>query len=71
MGNFMADSRQLEFITLTNTGTTTADHILNGGCFDKAIGTYLLIDAAIYQNVMKHKFAEEVLGGMKTFRGGS
>ena len=67
MGNFMAEYGLLELIKLINPGTTTADHILNGECFDKAIGAHLLIDAAMYQNVMMNKFTEEELGGMKTF----
>ena len=63
----MADSRLLELIQLIYRRSTTASHILNGGCFDKAIRAHLLIDAAIYQHVMKHAFTEEEPGEMRTF----
>ncbi|CAJ1066509.1 hypothetical protein F7725_020419 [Xyrichtys novacula] len=45
---------------------TSASHILDGGCFDKAIRAHLLIDAAIYQHIMKHAFTEEELVEMRT-----
>ena len=38
----------------------TASHILDGGA-------HILIDAAIYQHIMKHAFTEEELGQMRTF----
>ena len=63
----MDDSGFLELIQLIYPSSTTADHILNGGCFDKAIRAHLLIDAAICQHVMKHAFTEEELGEMRTF----
>ena len=66
MGNILADSGLLELIKLIYPGTTTADNILNGECFDKAIRAHLLIDAAIYQYAMKHKFTKEELGDMRT-----
>ena len=40
---------------------------MDGGCFDKAIRAYLLIDAVIYQHIMKLAFTEEERGDMKTF----
>jgi len=49
-GNIMQDSG-LEMIQLIYPGSTTANHIMDGGCFDKAIRTHLLIDAAIYQHL--------------------
>ena len=61
VGNIMADSGLPELINLICPGSTTVDHILNEECFDKAIRTHLLIDAAIYQYVMKHKFTEDEL----------
>ncbi|CAK6977842.1 Hypothetical predicted protein [Scomber scombrus] len=67
LGNIVADSGLLELIHLIYPGSTTASHILNGGCFDKAIRAHLLIDAAIYQHIMKHAFTEEELGEMMTF----
>ncbi|KAI3378566.1 hypothetical protein SNEBB_000964 [Seison nebaliae] len=67
MGNIMEDSGLLEVIQLIYPGSTTADHILNGGCFDKAIRAHLLIDAAICQYVMKDAFTKEELGEMRTF----
>ena len=48
-------------------GSTTANNILNGGCFDKAIRAHLLIDAAICQYVMKHVFTDEELDQMRSF----
>ncbi|KAJ8385109.1 hypothetical protein AAFF_G00192500 [Aldrovandia affinis] len=48
LGNIMDDSGLLELIQLIYPGSKTANHILNGGCFDKAIRAHLLIDAAIY-----------------------
>ncbi|TKS86210.1 hypothetical protein D9C73_020327 [Collichthys lucidus] len=62
----MEDSRLLELIQLIYPGSTTANHILDGGCFDKAIRAHLLIDAAIYQHIMKHAFTQEGLGEMRT-----
>ncbi|XP_060930582.1 leucine-rich repeat-containing protein 23-like [Limanda limanda] len=62
----MEDSGLLELIQLIYPGSTTANHILDGGCFDKAIRAHLLIDAAIYQHIMKHAFTEEELGEMRT-----
>ena len=67
MGNIMEDSGLLELIQLIYPGSMTASHILDGGCFDKAIRAHLLIDAAIYQHIMKHAFTEEELAEMRTF----
>ena len=36
LGNIMDDSGLLELIQLIYPGSTMANHILNGGCFDKA-----------------------------------
>ena len=55
-----------EGVKLIYPGSTTASHILKGGCFDKAIRAHVLIDAAIYQHVMKHVFTEEEFGEMRT-----
>ena len=63
MSNIIDDSGLLELIQLS----TTANHILNGGFFDKAIRAHLLIDAAICQHVLKHAFTDEELGEMRTF----
>ena len=70
MGNIMEDSGLLELIQLMYPGSTTASHILDGGCFDKAIRAHLLIDAAIYQHIMKHAFTEEELVEIRTFMEG-
>jgi len=67
MGNIMQDSGLLEVIQLIYPGSTTANHIMDGGCFDKAIRSHLLIDAAIYQHIMKLAFTEEERGDMRTF----
>ena len=67
MGNIMEDSGLLDVIHMIYPGCTTANHIMGGGCFDKAIRTHLLIDAAIYQHIMKLSFTEEERGDMKTF----
>lgn len=67
IGNIMEDSGLLEIIQLIYPGSTTASHILDGGCFDKAIRAHFLIDAAIYQHTMKHAFTEEELVQMRTF----
>ena len=66
LSNIMDDSGLLELIQLIYPGSTTANHILNGGCFDKAIRTHLLIDAVIYQHIMKNIFTDEELGEMRT-----
>ena len=63
----MDDSGLLELIQLIYLGSTTADHILNGGCFDKAIHAHILIYAAICQHIIKHAFIEEELSEMRTF----
>ncbi|TKS71955.1 hypothetical protein D9C73_006028 [Collichthys lucidus] len=65
LGNIMEDSR-LELIQLNSSGSTTANYILDRGCFDKAIRAHLLVDAANYQHIMKHAFTEEGLGEMRT-----
>ena len=65
LGNIMDDSGLLELIQLIYPGSTTAHHILSGGCFDKAIRAHLLIDAAIYQHVMKNIFTDKELGEMR------
>jgi len=65
MGNLMQDSGLLEVIQLIYPGSTPANHIMDGGCFDKAIRAHLLIDAAIYQHIMKLAFTEEQRGDMR------
>ena len=67
MGNIMQDTGLLEVIQLIYPGSTTTNHILDGECFDKAIRAHLLIDAAIYQHIMKLPFTEEQLADMRTF----
>ena len=67
LGNIMDDSGLQEVIQLIYTGSTTANHIMSGGCFDKAIRAHLLIDAAICQYVMKHAFTDRELTEMRTF----
>ena len=67
IGNIMQDSGLLEVIQLIYPGSMTANHIMDGGCFDKAIRTHLLIDVAIYQHIMKFAFTEEERSDMKTF----
>ena len=62
----MDDSGLLELIQLIYPGSTTAHHVLNGGCFDKAIHAHLLIDAALYQHLMKNIFTDEELSEMTT-----
>ena len=62
----MDDSGLLELIQLIYPGSTTAHHVLNGGCFDKAIYAHLLIDAALYQHLMKNVFTDEELSEMTT-----
>ena len=67
MGNIMKDSGLLEVIQLIYPGSTTASHIMDGGCFDKAIRAHLLIDEAIYQHIMKLAFTEEERSDMRAF----
>ena len=64
VGNIMSDSGLSELINLIYPGSTTVDHILNGECFDKTIRTHL-INAAIYQYVMKDKLTDDELGDMR------
>ena len=67
MSNIMEDSGLLDVIQLIYPGSTTSNHIMDGGYFDKAIRAHLLIDAVIYQHIMKVAFTEEERGDMKTF----
>ena len=66
MGNIMEDSGLLDVIQLIYPGSTTANHIMDGGCFDKAIRAHLLIDVAIFQHIIKLCSTEEEPGDMKT-----
>lgn len=67
IGNIMEDSGLLDEIQLIYPGSTTANHIMDGGCFDKAICAHLLTDAAIYKRIMKLAFTEDERGDMKSF----
>ena len=67
LGNIIEDSGLLDVIQLIYPGSTTANHIMDGGCFDKAIRAHLLIDAAIYQPIIKLPFTEVECGDMKAF----
>ena len=51
MGNIMQDSGLLEGIQLIYPGSTTANH-------NKAIRAHLLINAVIYQHIMKLAFTD-------------
>ena len=62
----MQDFGLREVIHLFYAGSTTASHILDGGCFDKAVCAHL-IDAAIYQHIMKLAYTDKELGDMRTF----
>jgi len=71
VGNVMNDSGLLELIQLIYPGSMTANNILSGGCFDKAIRSPLLIDAAICQYVMKQAFInQEELSERRIIHGG-
>ena len=65
MGNIMEVSGLLDVIQFIYPGSTTANHIIDGGCFDKAIRAHLLIDAAIYQHTMKLALTEEERSDIK------
>ena len=67
MGNIMEDSGLLDMIQLIYPRSTTATHIMDGGCFDNAIRSHLLSYSTIYQHIMKLSFFEEERGDMKTF----
>ena len=67
MSNIMQYSRLLEVIQLSYHWSTTANHILDGGGFDKEILVHLLINAAIYPHLMKPSSIEEELGDMRSF----
>ena len=67
IGSIMQDSGQLEVIQLIYPGSTTANHIIDGGCFDKAINAHLLINAAIYQHIMQLAFTEKECDDMRAF----
>ena len=54
-------------IQLIYAGSTTTIHIMDGGCFDKAIPPHLLVDAAIYQHTMEIALTEDKRGDMKCF----
>lgn len=64
LGNVMDGSGRIQLIY---PGSTTSDHILDGGCFDKAIRAHLLSDAALCQYVMKDTITEEELREIRTF----
>ena len=53
--------------SMTDIGSTIASHIMDGGCFDKAIRAHLFIDAAIYQHIIKLAFNEEEHCDMRAF----
>ncbi len=63
----MDDSGLLDVIQLIYPGSMTASHIMNGGCFDKAIRAHFLIDAATCQYTMKHTFTVGEFDEMRTF----
>lgn len=67
IGKIMEDSGLLELIQLIYPGSTTADHILTGGCFDKAIRAHLLIDAAICQYILHDVFLKDELEEVRNF----
>lgn len=66
-GDIMQDFGLLEVIQLIYPGRTTSIRIMDGGCFDKAIRAHLLIDAVIYQHILKLAFTEEERGDLRTF----
>lgn len=61
IGNIMEDSGLHELIRLVYAGSTTAEHIMQGGCYDKAIRSHLLIDAALVEHVMRDEFSSDEL----------
>ena len=67
MGNIMQDSGLLEVIQLIDPGSTTANHILDGRCFNKANRAHHLIDAIIYRHIIKLAYTVEELGDMWSF----
>ena len=72
MGNIMQGYGILEVIQLIYPRNTIANHMIDGVCFDNVIRAHLLIDAVIYQHIMKLLvLREEELGGMRTFMGKS
>ena len=65
-GSIFADSGLHDMIQLIYPGELTADSILSGNSFDKAIRAHLLIDAAILQHVLPSaEFSQEELYEMK------
>ena len=67
LGNTMDYSGLLDVIQLIYPESTTANHIMDEGLFDKTIRAHLLINAVIYQHIMRLAFTEEECGDMKTF----
>ena len=63
----MGDSGLSKLIQLIYPESTTANHILNKGCFDKALRANLLIYSAVCQYVLKHAYTDKELGEMRTF----
>jgi len=63
----MKDSGLLEVIQLIYPESTTANHIMDGGCFDKTICVHLLIDGNIYQHTMKLSFTEDNIDDIRIF----
>ena len=58
----MEDSGLLDCIRLIYPGPITAEKIMEGGCFDKAVRAHLLIDAGMIRHIMKKEFTTEEIG---------
>ena len=63
----MADSGLQELIQLVYPGSTTAEHILTGGAYAKAIRFHLLASAGIAKFVSSGVFSEQEYADMEDF----
>ena len=52
----------MDCIRLIYAGPVTAEKIMEGGCFDKAVRAHLLIDAGMIRHIMKKEFTTEEIG---------
>ena len=67
IGMVMADSGLQEVIQLVYPGSTTAEHILSGGAYAKAIRFHLLASAGIAKFVLRGVFSEQEYEDMEDF----
>ena len=66
IGYLMSDSGLSEIINIIYPGTNTVANIMNGQCYQKAIRAHLLINATIFQHLMKGIVNDDGLAVLKS-----